>query len=118
MTRAARTAALEAPPDCRTCGACCGPELDEGTHVDLFDVDVQRLSHAFREKHVVARGDGESSLATKRTRSSGTVCVALLGSVGRRVSCSIYERRPSACRDYVPGSPGCLESRRILEVET
>lgn len=43
---------------------------------------------------------------------NGVVCAALRGNVGRRVSCSIYERRPEACRGFLPGSRDCLDARR------
>jgi Fe-S-cluster containining protein len=33
-------------------------------------------------------------------------CVALLGDVGSRVSCAIYELRPSVCREVVPSGVG------------
>ena len=103
-------------PDCRSCGACCGPSTDDATHVQLFDVDVKRLSPAFRRSHVV-EGFGEDShqLRTKRG-SSGTVCVALRGSVGHRVLCAIYERRPTLCEQFKPGSKLCLESRRAIGI--
>lgn len=32
-------------------------------------------------------------------------CVALEGSTGRQVSCSIYDRRPGPCRDFAPYAP-------------
>ena len=39
-------------------------------------------------------------------------CVALTGTVGVSVGCSIYDHRPSACRAFTPGSPLCLEARK------
>ena len=102
--------------DCRTCGACCGPTYDDETHVDLFDVDVARLSPAYRRTNVAHSGTG-LALRTKRTKQSGTVCVALRGTVGRRVSCGIYDRRPDACRCFSPGGAACLEARRALEIQ-
>ena len=109
-----RNAPLPAP-DCRSCGACCGPATDDATHVQLFDVDVKRLSPAFRRAHVVDGFADNHGLRTKRG-SSGTVCVALRGSVGARVSCAIYDRRPTLCELFKPGSKSCLESRRAIGI--
>lgn len=45
-------------------------------------------------------------------------CVALRGDIGVDVSCSIYEFRPSTCRDFAPlaaagrGDEACDEARR------
>ena len=30
---------------------------------------------------------------------------------GERVACAIYERRPTPCREFSPGSPECLVAR-------
>ena len=93
--------------DCRTCGACCGPTLDEPTHVDLVPGDIDRLSPRYR-LHVVG-----SSLATKRNHN-GTVCAALRGAIGCRVSCGIYESRPTLCREFAPGSKACFSAREAV----
>ncbi|MGK3981239.1 YkgJ family cysteine cluster protein [Sorangium sp. So ce118] len=96
--------------DCQRCGACCGPTEDYPTYVDLFAGDVGRLPPRYR-LHVIG-----SSLATKET-SSGTVCVALRGSVGKRVSCAIYESRPTLCRRFERGSKACREAREYAGLQ-
>jgi uncharacterized protein len=102
--------------DCRTCGACCGPEQDEEYYVSLVDGDAERLSKGYRRLRVV-HTDEEclfKHLATKRTDHSGVVCVALQGRIGKRVRCSIYRKRPLVCRDFKRGDESCIECRKIL----
>ena len=100
--------------DCRTCGACCGPGSDEESYVSLEDEDVARLSTRYRRQVFPQRGLCYGrALTTKRT-SSGCVCVALRGTVGQRVSCAIYERRPLACRVFCRGGRDCLDARRAV----
>jgi Fe-S-cluster containining protein len=41
-------------------------------------------------------------------------CLCLVGKVGAAVRCAAYRERPSLCREYVPGSRGCLESRQAV----
>lgn len=44
-------------------------------------------------------------------KTNGHRCIALTGTVGLSVGCSIYEDRPTACRAFTPGSTLCLEAR-------
>ncbi len=44
----------------------------------------------------------------------GGRCVALRGVMGGAVRCSIYDRRPEICRQFEPGSGGCLEARAAM----
>jgi len=79
---------------CLECGACCAyyrasfywAEADDatggGVPVDL----TEHLTGSLR----VMRG----------TRTCPPRCVALVGTIGRGVSCSIYDRRPGVCREY------------------
>jgi Fe-S-cluster containining protein len=45
-------------------------------------------------------------------------CIALEGEVGVEVACTIYDRRPEACREFAPlaalgrGDEACDEARR------
>ena len=41
----------------------------------------------------------------------GGRCIALRGSIGRRVSCSIYDVRPRPCRRVEAGDASCLRAR-------
>lgn len=38
-------------------------------------------------------------------------CVALRGQLGEAVECSIYENRPTVCREFEPGSKECRDAR-------
>lgn len=47
-------------------------------------------------------------------KTIGNRCIALCGTVGKSVSCSIYEHRPQACARFEKGSPLCVEARKKL----
>ncbi len=46
-------------------------------------------------------------------RNGGDHCGALDVSVPGRFPCSVYAERPEDCRIVEPGSPCCLEARRL-----
>jgi Fe-S-cluster containining protein len=98
--------------DCVRCGRCChhGPST-----VHLLDTD---------EARILARADGEAILRRltvlddrppgwRFVVNAGSRCGALDVSVAGRFPCSIYEVRPDDCRIVEPGSPACLEARRL-----
>lgn len=39
-------------------------------------------------------------------------CAALIGVIGRQVSCAIYEWRPAPCHELQPGSDACNRARQ------
>lgn len=45
--------------------------------------------------------------------NDGTRCGALDLSVEGQFPCGIYQARPQGCRDVEPGSPCCLEARKL-----
>jgi Fe-S-cluster containining protein len=92
--------------DCRACGACCAPEVDGPIYVGLVAADLARMTRRWRERHVA-----HGSILTRLDGAGRCVCVALRGTVGRRVSCAIYERRPGECRRLEAGSRDCLAAR-------
>jgi Fe-S-cluster containining protein len=98
--------------DCVACGRCChhGPST-----VHLLESD---------EARVLARADGDAILRRltvlddrppgwRFVRNTGERCAALDVSTPGRFPCSIYEVRPDDCRIVEPGSPACLEARRL-----
>src|SRR5262249_23992743 len=109
MTRAMTRAMTSHDPelDCRRCAACCAAELRLPFYVGVTPIDVARLSPRWRERNL-ARG----SILTNLDGTGRCVCVALRGTVGRRASSGIYERRPEACRALSPGSDECRKARR------
>jgi hypothetical protein len=51
-------------------------------------------------------------------KNAGDVCGGLDVSVPGRYPCAIYESRPEDCRIVEPGSPACLEARRLGHLGT
>ena len=51
-------------------------------------------------------------------KNAGDHCGALDVSVPGRYPCAIYEVRPEGCRTVEPGSPCCLEARRLGHLGT
>jgi Fe-S-cluster containining protein len=49
----------------------------------------------------------------KGTEQKPVHCVALVGVVGREVSCNIYEQRSSTCREFEAGSEACNRARSL-----
>jgi uncharacterized protein len=85
--------------DCTTCGACCSISADW----PRIQTDRDRGPEG-PPRHM--RNDDDSAM-----RCAGDRCVALEGAIGQRVVCTIYERRPSTCRDCEAGSVSCLVAR-------
>ena len=58
-----------------------------------------------------------------RTQRHPPYCVALSGTIGKEVYCSIYERRSSVCREFEPawqdnrGNPRCNQARLARGLE-
>lgn len=111
-----------AKPDCRSCGACCVGihSDDDGGWADCEARDLRRMSANVRKQLVVIPQDGwsftDKLYATPTTVTPlGKVCNFLRGTPGRKVSCRIYDQRPDVCRQFEPGSQGCLESRQSLQ---
>jgi Fe-S-cluster containining protein len=90
--------------ECQRCGACCASfrvdfsvhELDEMGGTVPGGLAVPVTDHTCR-----MRG----------TDHSPARCAALTGVIGQRISCGIYEWRPSPCREFEEGSDACLRAR-------
>ncbi len=61
----------------------------------------------------------ETRACMKGTNQKNPRCIALTGEIGKRVACSIYENRPSPCREFniysADGepSPDCQKLREL-----
>ncbi len=79
---------------CLQCGACCAyyrASFYWAEANDLYGVPPE-LTEKLNDFYIVMKG-------TNRPRP---YCSALNGQIGAQVFCSIYERRASVCRDFVP----------------
>jgi Fe-S-cluster containining protein len=96
---------------CLSCGACCA---------------FYRASFYWSEAEGYTPGGVPLKMTKKLddfrlmmigTGGSAPRCIALLGDISRSVRCSIYERRPSICREFEPSwqnntsNPRCDKAR-------
>ena len=123
--------------DCLKCGACCISLQDQHVYCDVTPDDQKRLGKRFVRLNVVQFSSFDHLAATIDGRAipygairtewheaktgpfrgiSFCQCAALRGSVMQHTSCSVYTRRPKACREAVkPGDRNCRELRRLLQ---
>lgn len=81
---------------CLTCGACCAflrvsfywAEGDDATPGGVPVELTEKVDYFLR--------------AMRGTHQKEIRCIALQGQIGKKVRCSIYERRPSVCRQFRP----------------
>jgi Fe-S-cluster containining protein len=109
---ATRLAPISGPPDpgggdCVACGRCChhAPRT-----VHLLESDDARMSEATLRRLTVL---DPTPPGWRFMRNEGERCAALDVGVPDRFPCSVYEERPEDCRIVEPGSPACLEARRL-----
>jgi len=76
----------------------------------LLEADEARLGPALLAEYTVleARPPG-----FRFVKNEGARCGALDCSTPGAFPCLIYERRPEDCRLVEPGSPACLEARKL-----
>ena len=93
--------------DCVSCGRCChhGPKT-----VHLLEADDARMGEVLLARYTEIDGRGPGWRFMQNAR---TYCSALDTREPGRFPCAVYERRPEDCRIVEPGSPSCLEARRL-----
>lgn len=87
---------------CLRCGACCATYRvsfywAEASQLGLPDSLIEKIS----PWHACMAGTGQSEPR----------CRALDGAIGQAVSCLVYPRRPSPCRELQPGEDKCNRAR-------
>lgn len=87
---------------CQQCGACCSTYRvsfywGEASQSGLPDEAMQKLTP------FLACMAGTNDVPPR--------CHALSGQVGVAVTCSVYEQRPSPCRELQPGDDKCNRAR-------
>lgn len=102
----------EAIPECTGCGVCCNYHLlvpvrrEESEDLDEF---VEVMLDGIQAEAAINR-------VLPRNPETGS-CKFLNGTLGTRVGCTIYEKRPHVCHDFDAGSDRCHELRRMYGIE-
>ena len=112
---------------CLSCGACCSYYAWFPKRIYAEDGELANDPHytfKARERVKWVYPDGSSyteireSLFLRRKKVAGWWhCIALEGHVGQEVKCGVYDKRPSACRNFQPGSEMCLRAREWAGLE-
>ncbi len=89
----------EAPFDCQDCGACCRSAYHS---VTISEGDV------IAERHPSLLVHHESYSEVRR---EGDQCAALSSHSGKHL-CTIYENRPTCCREFTNAGHNCITARR------
>ena len=104
---------------CMACGACCLADYDDVGYVHVDEKDFDQLTEREQKKLVHEDADASGgqllmfrSLKTAKDARGNCRCVALHGTVGLHVTCSIYDRRPQACVKFAVDSMQCREARK------
>lgn len=91
---------------CLACGACCTSFRVSFYWGEADDAPGGFVPVALTEQLTPYRR------CMRNDRAALPRCVALAGEVGRHVGCTIYERRPSPCREFDAFAPdGSVEPR-------
>jgi len=96
---------------CCQCGACCA----------TFRITLPRIELASRggrvPDHLTQPYTATTACLREDPETPGR-CIALEGTLGISVNCSIYPNRPAACEEFAPlatineGDDACDEARR------
>ncbi|MDH5484426.1 MAG: YkgJ family cysteine cluster protein [Gammaproteobacteria bacterium] len=90
---------------CIICGACCVSFRVSFYWGETTTVQVGGVPDELTEKI------NNHRVAMRGTNQKNPRCIALDGEISQLVSCSIYDNRPSPCREFVAGEPRCIEAR-------
>jgi uncharacterized protein len=94
---------------CQSCGACCA-----AFRVDFHPVELAGGAFAWGagvppEMTVPVTA---SIVRMVGTDTAAPRCVALTGEIGKHVGCTIYDSRPSPCREFDTEHAACNRARQ------
>lgn len=94
---------------CQTCGACCA-----SFRVDFHPAELAGGAFAWGEGVPLAMTQPVTPAIVRLcgTDDAQPRCVALAGEIGQQVSCTIYDARPSPCREFDVEHAACNRARQ------
>lgn len=117
--REKKRAASAGPLDCQACGACCCNSRENKAEKYIDYVEVKPRDALSRRPDLVARLCVLNDKSETHLKLIGREqrCIALEGTIGERVGCTIYDVRPKPCRTVEAGSDECHARRRDQKLE-
>lgn len=79
---------------CMPCGLCCS-----SFRVSFYHGEVEGMPFGLVPGHLVEK-ISETRACMQGTNRKNPRCIALSGTVGMSTACTIYEQRPSPCREF------------------
>jgi Fe-S-cluster containining protein len=67
--------------------------------VSFYHGEIEGMPMGFVPEHLVEKLN-ESRACMKGTNQKSPRCIALSGTLGEAVACTIYEQRPTPCREF------------------
>jgi Fe-S-cluster containining protein len=94
---------------CQSCGACC-----VSFRVDFHPVELAGGAFAWGQGVPPAMTVPVTANIVRMcgTDAAEPRCVALVGDIGQSVNCSIYDGRPSPCREFDTEHAACNRARQ------
>ena len=89
-----------------TCGACCAYFRASFYWAEGNDVEGGTVPAELTDKL------NDFMRVMKGTNCPTPRCIALQGTIGERIWCSIYEQRPTPCRQFAMGDERCASARQ------
>ena len=88
--------------ECQRCGACCA-------HYRVSFYWAEAWSRGLPDS-IVEKVNAQMACMAGTNRVDPR-CIALHGTVGEQVRCSVYDLRPEPCREVLPGDEKCAVAR-------
>ena len=79
---------------CTSCGLCCS-----NFRVSFYHGEVEDMPFGFVPADKVEKLN-DFRACMKGTSQKNPRCIALSGTLGKQVACTIYEQRPTPCREF------------------
>lgn len=94
---------------CQSCGACCA-----SFRVDFHPAELAGGAFAWGEgiPKALTVPVTASIVRMRGTDDSPPRCIALAGEVGVAVNCTLYDARPSPCREFDVEHAACNRARQ------
>ncbi len=83
------------PSPCLKCGACCA-----AFKVCIQESEIDNIDGGYIPEGMTIKVSA-LSMVMKGTDRKSPRCVALSGGIGVNAKCSIYEKRPNVCRNFI-----------------